>query len=242
MSVFSAASVLMSSSIDRRASMSRPCVGSSQMSRSGSLMRLAATASRAVMPGVKWAIESPECGSRSTARMSVASFGLRTSRGQAEQPGDVVEVGDRRHAPWGTAGSWGCSRCGGGGRRRWATSTRPNTFAQPAVGRCRPEDEAQERGLAGAVGAEQPEDAARLDGERDVVERDLPVLVDLRQVRGLDDQPGVVRHGGPSPCAPGPPNGRGGGIAGVRGGGKGSFGGLTTPTGGPASTSPALVR
>ena len=79
--VFSAASVLINSSIERRASMSSPCVGSSQMSRSGSLMRLAATASRAVMPGVKWAMASPECGSKSTARISPASRGLRVSRG-----------------------------------------------------------------------------------------------------------------------------------------------------------------
>ena len=77
MSVFSAASDLMSSSIERRASISRPCVGSSQIRRSGSLMRLAATARRAVIPGVKWAIESPECGKRSTARIKVASLGLR---------------------------------------------------------------------------------------------------------------------------------------------------------------------
>ena len=33
--------------------------------------------SGAVMPGVKWMIGSPECGSRSTARISVASRGLR---------------------------------------------------------------------------------------------------------------------------------------------------------------------
>ena len=59
-------------------------------------------------------------------------------------------------------------------------------------GPVQPEDEAQERGLAGAVGPEQTEHAARLDGERHVVERDLAVLVDLGEVLRLDDQFGVV--------------------------------------------------
>src|SRR5205814_5401347 len=57
------------------------------------------------------------------------------------------------------------------------------------------EDEPQERGLAGAVGPEQAQDAPRLDRQRHVVERDLAVLVDLGEVLGLDDQLGRFRHG-----------------------------------------------
>ena len=48
--VFSADSVFISSNMLRRASGSRPCVGSSQMSKSGSLMSDVATANRASMP------------------------------------------------------------------------------------------------------------------------------------------------------------------------------------------------
>ena len=82
----------------------------------------------------------------------------------------------------------------------------------PAGGRAvQAEDEAQEGGLAGAVGPEQAEDAARLDRQGDVVEGDLAVLVDLGEAGRLDHQPGVpVGHGGPSPCGPVPPMGAAG--------------------------------
>ena len=64
---------------------------------------------------------------------------------------------------------------GGVGRHRVAEHLRP-----PGRGAVQTEQHAQERGLAGPVGAEQPQHAARFDRERHVVERDLPVLVDLR--------------------------------------------------------------
>src|SRR5262249_45744873 len=54
--------------------------------------------------------------------------------------------------------------------------------------------------LAGAVGPEKPEDAARLDLQRDVVEGDLAVLVDLGELGSFHHQvAGVVRgHEAPS--------------------------------------------
>ena len=54
--------------------------------------------------------------------------------------------------------------------------------------------------LPAPFGPEQAEDAARLDGQRDVVERDLAVLVDLGEVLGLDDELAVrtAFTGGPS--------------------------------------------
>src|SRR4029079_8498575 len=58
-----------------------------------------------------------------------------------------------------------------------------------------PEPQAQEGRLARAVWTEQAEHAARLDGQRYIVERDLPVLVDLRERLRLDDKLGVLRHG-----------------------------------------------
>ena len=80
--VFSLLSDLINSSILRRASGSRPWVGSSQISKSGSLIRLAATASLAVMPFEKPEIGLPEAPNKSTARINDASLGLRTSSGR----------------------------------------------------------------------------------------------------------------------------------------------------------------
>src|SRR5207248_682707 len=112
----------------------------------------------------------------------------------AEQPRDVVQVGDRGHA----AGELRVGRdvpdpaadVGGVGRDD------PAEHLGPPGGRpVEAEDQPQERGLAGVVGPEQTQDAARLDGQRHVVERDLAVLVDLGEVLGLDDQLGRFRHG-----------------------------------------------
>ena len=56
-------------------------------------------------------------------------------------------------------------------RRRQVRGVRRHRLAEhlrPPRGRAvQAEDQAQERGLAGAVGAEQPEDAARLDAQSD---------------------------------------------------------------------------
>ena len=75
----------------------------------------------------------------------------------------------------------------------------PKTLTQPAVGRCRPRIEAQQRRLAGAVGAEQAQDAAGLDPQRHIVQGDLAVLVNLGELVGFDHQvAGVLGHEAPS--------------------------------------------
>src|SRR5262249_55638839 len=62
-----------------------------------------------------------------------------------------------------------------------------------------PEDEAQKGRLAGAVGPEQPEHAAGLDPQGDVVEGNLAVLVNLGELVRLHHQiAGVVGHEAPS--------------------------------------------
>src|SRR5262249_11274610 len=57
-------------------------------------------------------------------------------------------------------------------------------------------DEAQEGRLARAIGPQQAEDTTGLDLQRDVVESDQAVVVDLCELVGLDDQFGCgVGHG-----------------------------------------------
>src|SRR5262249_37613777 len=67
---------------------------------------------------------------------------------------------------------------------------------QLALVRREAEDRVQRRRLAGAVGADEPEDAALLDGEVDAVERDGRA-VGLAQAAGLD-----AGHGVSSPPLP----------------------------------------
>ena len=62
-----------------------------------------------------------------------------------------------------------------------------------------PKDQAQKRGLAGAVGAEQPEHATRFDAQRHVIDGDLAILVNLGELVGLNHQIlGTLGHEAPS--------------------------------------------
>ena len=100
--------------------------------------------------------------------------------GQAEQPGHVIEVRDRRQAGRelrvGRDVADAAAEVGGVG------SHGPAVDLGPAGGRpVQTEDEAQQGRLAGPVVAQQTQHAARLDPERDIVDGDLAVLVILGQ-------------------------------------------------------------
>ena len=193
-SVFSRASVLISSSMLRRASGSSPCVGSSQMSRSGSLMRLAATASRAVMPLEKPAMRIAGDAQQIDGADQRGEARLAHVLGQPEQAGHVVEIGDRRHAARelriGGDVADAAAQVGGVGRHEFAE------HLGPAGGRAmQADDEAQQRRLAGAVGAEQTQDAAGFEPQRHVIQGNLAVLVNLGELEGFDHQiAGVLGH------------------------------------------------
>src|SRR4051794_11984521 len=84
----------------------------------------------------------------------------------------------------------------------------PQDADRPGVGPPEAGDRFDGRGLAGAVGAEDPEDLAFLDGERDLV-YDGPGVVPLGEASDFDDVHtpsiaiGTARHiGGPSASAP----------------------------------------
>src|SRR5205807_1790733 len=60
-------------------------------------------------------------------------------------------------------------------------------------------DQAQQGGLAGAVGAQQTQHATRLQTQRHIIESDLAVLIDLGELERLDHQvAGTVGHEAPS--------------------------------------------
>ena len=64
------------------------------------------------------------------------------------------------------------------------------------------EHEPQQRGLAGAVGPQQTEDAAGLHAQGNVIEGNLAVLVNLRELVRLDHQvTRILGHEAPSSSA-----------------------------------------
>ena len=75
-----------------------------------------------------------------------------------------------------------------------------------AIGRVEPADAVEQRGLAGAVRPDQPEDLALLDGERDAVERDDAAeaqsdVADFEQRRAPDGRAGRARAAAPPALA-----------------------------------------
>ena len=119
-------------------------------------------------------------------------------RGQTEKPGHVVEIGNRRHAArkLGIGGNVAdaAAQVGGVGRHEFAE------HLGPAGGRpMQADDEAQQRRLAGAVGAEQAQHAAGFEPQRHVIEGNLAVLVNLGELEGFHHQiAGVFGHAIPS--------------------------------------------
>ena len=115
--------------------------------------------------------------------------------GQAEQAGHVIEIGDGRHAV-GKLGIGGdvadaAAQVGGVGTHGLAEDLGP-----AGRGPVQTDDQTQQRGLAGPVGAEQTEDAARLEPQRHVIQGNLAVLVNLGELVGLDHQVAACRPRG----------------------------------------------
>src|SRR5262249_40551777 len=108
-----------------------------------------------------------------------------------------VEVGDGRHA----AGELRVGRdvadpaAEVGGVGRHAAAENADSAGRGSV---QTEDQAQQGGLAGAVGAEQAQDVTGLDGQRDVVDGNIAVLVNFGEPGRFDHQRFVARHAGPS--------------------------------------------
>ena len=143
---------------------SRPSVGSSSSSRAGSWARAAASFTRWRCPvdmvptARKRSSPRPTCQSASLARAG----GVRGGAGRAPRPGGGRGRGPAcRRAGRGARGS---SPRGPARRARRGQGRGRAPRCEPGVGPVEAEHEAEEGGLAGAVGAEQPGDAV-LDRE-----------------------------------------------------------------------------
>ena len=177
----------------RRDTGSTPVVGSSSSSRSGSFMSVEASMSFCFMPPESLsASRSPNC----AIPICSSSRGARSARqlaGYPAQAREVLEVlgdgevGIHREALRHVADA----RLDRVGRRnhRFAEDERV-ALARHLHGR----EHRDERGLAGTVGAEQPEDGASADLERHGVDRDQ-VAEALGERLGRDGERGVARGG-----------------------------------------------
>ena len=156
---------------------SRFAVGSSSRMTCGSCTSARASASFCFIPFERSATRSPRRShsSKSRSTRSTARPGAR----HAEQP-RVDAAGCRRRSgcPRDPASRSG-SRCARAARRRWrGVNAVPVDGDRPRRRGDQPAEHPQRRRLAGAVGAEQPEDLAALDRERDVVDRDAARRID----------------------------------------------------------------
>ena len=178
-----AARCCMKLRIHRMPSGSSPLTGSSNISTCGSPSSAAAIPSRwrhaerePLDPLARHRRSCPVSSSTSPTR----SRGMPLLWASAEQ----VAAGRpaRRARPWRRA-----ARRPRAAGRAASTYGRPLTSAVPAFGRSRPEDQPHRGGLARAVRPEEPGHRAGLDGEGQVVDRDL-VAVALGQAARLDHE------------------------------------------------------
>ena len=138
------------------------------------------------------ALEPLRGGAREVDRLQQAGeLDLRALAGHPQDAADELQVADRRLvAREGRVGGEEADaspQVGALGRHRLAE------HGEPPGGRAlQPQQQAEGRRLAGAVGSDQAVDRPLLHAHGERVQRDVALLVDLREVGGLDD-----RHGSP---------------------------------------------